>query len=141
MFLLTVIPALSSAFSAIDPVSPSGVTSHSIRWLSVPPVASFTPPVNSVSASTRAFATICRAYTLNAGSAASRKQTAFAATMCSSGPPCIPGKTDLSIALACASRHRMNPARGPRSVLCDVLVTKSATGTGLLCTPAATSPE
>ncbi len=34
--------------------------------------------------------------------------------------------------------HR--PARGPRSVLCVVVVTKSATGTGLSCRPAATRP-
>ena len=30
--------------------------------------------------------------------------------------------------------------RGPRSVLCVVVVTKSATGTGLSCSPAATRP-
>ena len=32
------------------------------------------------------------------------------------------------------------PPRGPRSVLCVVVVTKSECGTGLGCTPAATSP-
>ena len=34
----------------------------------------------------------------------------------------------------------MKPARGPRSVLCVVLVTKSACGTGSGCSFAATSP-
>ena len=32
------------------------------------------------------------------------------------------------------------PPRGPRSVLCVVVVTKSECGTGLGCSPAATSP-
>ena len=34
----------------------------------------------------------------------------------------------------------MMPPRGPRSVLCVVLVTTSPSGTGFGCTPAATSP-
>ena len=34
----------------------------------------------------------------------SRKQVAFAAIVCTSGPPCIPGKTARSTACACSSR-------------------------------------
>ena len=45
----------------------------------------------------------------------------MAATACISGPPCIIGKTALSIAAACsASRHTIMPPRGPRSTLCVV---------------------
>ena len=59
---------------------------------------------------------------------ASFKATAFAAITCISGPPCIPGKTALSIALAHSSRHNTKPPRGPRRVLCVVVVTKSGVG-------------
>ncbi len=52
----------------------------------------------------------------------------------------MPGKTALSMALACSSLHRIMPPRGPRSVLWVVVVTTSAWGTGLGCSPAATSP-
>ena len=54
----------------------------------------------------------------------------MAAITCSSGPPWVPGNTDLSIALACSAVLRMSPARGPRSVLCVVLVTTGECGTG-----------
>ena len=67
-----------------------------------------------------------------AGSAASRKQIGLGGDDVPERPPCMPGKTVLSRALACGSVQSTNPERGPRSVLCDVDVTKSATGTGLL---------
>ena len=57
--------------------------------------------------------------------------TALAATACMSGPPCINGKTALSIAAACSALHRIMPPRGPRSTLCVVNETTSAYGTGL----------
>ena len=60
--------------------------------------------------------------------------------MCISGPPWMPGNTRLLIVFPYSSLARHRPARGPRSVLCVVVVTKSATGTGLLCKPAATRP-
>ena len=47
----------------------------------------------------------------------------------------MPGNTRLLIVLPYSSWHRHRPARGPRSVLCVVVVTKSATGTGLSCKP------
>ena len=72
--------------------------------------------------------------------AAILKQEAFAAIVCISGPPCIPGKTARSTAWAYSSLQRMNPARGPASVLCVVEVTKSQCSTGFGCSPAATRP-
>src|SRR5215472_6436987 len=72
---------------------------------------------------------------------ASWKHTALAATIWTSGPPCTPGKTILSIAAAYCCFDRMMPERGPRSVLCVVDVTMSAVSQGLGCRPAATNPE
>ena len=72
----------------------------------------------------------------NSGRAASAKATALAAMTCSSGPPCSPGKTALSTALASSAEHTMAPPRGPRRVLWVVKVTTSATPTGEGCTPA-----
>ena len=60
MFLLTVIAAFPSAASATLPVSFFGRRSTSIRWVSVPPETSRSPPRCSASASALAFATICR---------------------------------------------------------------------------------
>jgi hypothetical protein len=43
-----------------------------------------------------------------------------------SGPPCIIGKADLSMAFACSALQTIAPPRGPRSTLCVVKVTTSA---------------
>src|SRR5262249_15089632 len=51
-----------------------------------------------------------------------------------------PGNTALSMAAAWAARHRIMPPRGPRSVLCVVVVTTSAMPTGDGCAPPATRP-
>ena len=59
---------------------------------------------------------------------------------CSRGPPCRPGKTALSTALASSSVQRIAPPRGPRSVLWVVKVTTSATPTGEGWTPPAMRP-
>ena len=72
------------------------------------------------------FFTTCAAYAFISGCIHSRKHTAFAATMFSSGPPCMPGNTAESSALAHFSLQSTSPPRGPRSVLCVVEVTKSA---------------
>ena len=56
------------------------------------------------------------------------------------GPPWTPGKTALLIALICSLVQTIRPPRGPRSVLCVVMVATSACGTGLGCTLAATRP-
>src|SRR5206468_556941 len=54
--------------------------------------------------------------------------------------PCVPGNTCLSTALAYSAVQRIIPPRGPRSVLCVVVVTICACGTGDGYTPPATSP-
>ena len=140
VFLFAVIPALSSAFSATLPVMPFAKTSTSIRWLSVPPETRRQPSPWSAFASAAAFATICFWYAFHSGVSASLKDTAFAAITCMSGPPCTPGNTALSISFAQLSRQRTMPPRGPRSVLCVVVVTNSQCGTGLGWRPAATRP-
>ena len=70
-----------------------------------------------------------------------RSATALAAMTCISGPPCKPGKDGL-VHLTCPGPlcEKTSPPRGPRSVLCVVVVTRSACGNGLGCCPAATSP-
>ena len=68
------------------------------------------------------------------------KATALAAMTCMSGPPCTPGKTTLSRSFAHLAWHITMPPRGPRRVLCVVVVTNSACGTGLGCSPTATIP-
>ena len=69
----------------------------------------------------------CCWYTLNSGLRASAKQIALAATTCSNGPPCAPGKIILLIFTAISSLLvRIIPPRGPLNVLCVVDVTTSA---------------
>ena len=137
---LTVICTSCSRSSASFPVIAELRRSISIRCVSVPPVRSSSPPSCSVSASASALRRICPWYSRNASVIAILKHVAFAAIVCSSGPPCMPGKTARSTACAYCSRQRMKPARGPASVLCVVEVTKSQCSTGLGCRPAATSP-
>ncbi len=45
---------------------------------------------------------------------------------CISGPPCRPGKIAELSAFSCSAFIRMTPPRGPRRVLCVVVVTTSA---------------
>ena len=59
---------------------------------------------------------------------------------CISGPPCWPGNIAELIFFAYSSLQRIIPPRAPPSVLWIVVVTTSAWGTGLGCSPAATSP-
>ena len=77
------------------PVTPSGVTSTSIRWLSVPPETSRQPLSASVVAARRS-RSCARWSSRNSGPAASFSPTALAAITCISGPPWAPGKTVLS---------------------------------------------
>ena len=49
---------------------------------------------------------------------------------CINGPPWLPGNTaELSFLASTSSRARIIPERGPRKVLCVVVVTTSANGT------------
>ncbi len=71
---------------------------------------------------------------------ASASATAIAVRVCIWGPPWRPGKTALSRFFALFSFDSRIPPLGPRRVLCVVVETMSAYGTGLLCIPATTSP-
>ena len=57
---------------------PRGVTSTSIKWLSVPPLTSLRPPASSASARAFALSMIWRPYVLNSGRRASREANRFA---------------------------------------------------------------
>ena len=67
------------------------------------PTRAGSPRSASASASADALVTIWWAYSVNDGWAASRNAIALPAMTCSSGPPCQPGNTALSIALACSA--------------------------------------
>src|SRR5947209_3087963 len=95
-FLLTVMPASSSAASASLPVIPFVVTSTSIRWVSVPPDTIRRPRFWRPVARALAFATTCCWYFLKPGESASFRATALAAMTCINGPPWRPGKTAFS---------------------------------------------
>ena len=58
----------------------------------------------------------------NSGCAASCSATAIAAVVWLCGPPCRPGKTALSSADACSAVDMIIAPRGPRRVLCVVVV-------------------
>ena len=134
------IPISSRRCSASLPVKPVLRTSTSITCVSVPPETIVKPLAINSAANTFAFLITCSAYTLNSGCNASPNATAFAAITCIKGPPWIPGNTALSIAFAYSSLHKIIPPRGPRNVLCVVVVTISAYSTGFGCKPAATRP-
>src|SRR5258708_35186488 len=98
--------------------------------MAVHPIKIGEPKCSITAAWARALATINDEFPMNSGASPSLNEPAFAAITCSSGPPCEPGKTDLSIPFACADLQRIRPPRGPRSVLWVVDVTTSACGTG-----------
>ena len=125
-FLFTVIPAFSSPLSATLPVSPFGLRSTSMRWVSVPPATSRKSKRLSSSASATAFRWIWRWYARNSSLKASLRATALAAMMCIRGPPWNPGKRFLLRTAAYSSWHMIMPPLGPRSVLWVVVVTNSA---------------
>ncbi|CAB4661309.1 unannotated protein [freshwater metagenome] len=80
------------------------------------------------------------AYDWYSGVAHSLSAIALPATADIIGPPCIPGKTALSIAAACSALVKIIPPRGPRNTLCVVNETTSAYGTGEGIALPATSP-
>ncbi len=133
-------PARSSACAAGLPAMPLLVTSISSRWLSVPPETNSKPRAASSSPSAFALVTTCCAYARKSSVAASFSATAIAAVVWLCGPPCRPGKTARSTALACSSLAISIAPRGPRRVLCVVVETTSACGIGEGCTPAAIRP-
>ena len=158
MFLLTVISADTSAFSATLPVKSGYLLrrSTSIEWLSVPPETMVKPRSIKACANTAAFFCTCFWYSLYSGCKHSPKATALAAITCSSGPPCIPGNTaessnwDIILispfgvffphGLGKSLPIMITPPRGPRKVLWVVEVTIWAYFTGLSNSPAAINP-
>ena len=120
------------AFSVALPFTPLGRRSTSIRWVSVPPVTMSRPPFISWSANAWAFLITWAWYSLNSGRSASPKATALAAMTCIRGPPWMPGKmAELTFFAIASSSVRIMPPRGPRSVLCVVVVATWACGKGL----------
>ena len=140
-FLFTVMPARSSRSSPSLPVRGVAERSTSTRWLSVPPVTRATPFAMSTSAMAAQLSTVRCWRSRNSGVRHWPNAMALPAITCISGPPCSPGNTARSMALANSSSHMMNPARGPPRVLCMVEVTTCAIPTGLGCAPPATRPE
>ena len=133
VFLLHVICAASSHFSTSFPVRPLSARSTNIKWLSVPPDTILIPRLCKPFAKAWALSMIFFPYSLKDGSNASLKQTAFAAITCIKGPPWIPGNNALLklTSFATSSLESIIPPRGPRSVLCVVVVTTCAYGIGL----------
>ena len=79
---LHVMPSESRSLAVSFPVNSSSTLrkSASNMWLSVPPVTTLTPSFVNRADTARALATTWAAYSWNSGVAASRKQTALAAT-------------------------------------------------------------
>src|SRR5256885_12266840 len=121
-FLLTVMPASSSAASASLPVIPFVVTSTSIRWVSVPPDTIRRPRFWRPVARALAFATTCCWYFLKPGESASFRATALAALTCINGPPWRPGKTALASALR--SEEHTSELQSPCNLVCRLLLEK-----------------
>ena len=140
-FLLTVMPARPSACSAALPVRPRENTSTSIRWLSVPPLTSRKPASDSRAASRAAFCTICCWYVAELGRQRFLEAHGFGRDDVHQRPALHAGEEGaIEILRELRVLQSTMPPRGPRSVLCVVVVTKSEYGTGLGCSPAATSP-
>ncbi len=133
-------PPRSSACAAVLPGTSFEVRSTRMRWLSVPPVTRSKPRSTNASASALALATIWWAYARKSSVAASFRATAIPAVVWSCGPPCNPGNTARSSALACSSVDISMAPRGPRRVLCVVVEMISAWPTGEGCAPPATNP-
>ena len=103
----------------------------------MPPVTIASPCSTRVAASARALSKHALAGRRGTPAAAPRrKRRLLPAITCISGPPCRPGKTaELIFRPISASLARIMPPRGPRSVLCVVVVTTCACGSGLGNTP------
>ena len=94
----------------------------------MPPVIRSKPRSCSAAASAFAFATIWLPYSRNSGVAASFSATPMRGDRVVVRPALQPGKTALSIASACSLLAEDHAPRGPRSVLCVVVITTSAYG-------------
>jgi len=126
-FLFTVIPDLSSAVSKFLPVIFFELRSTKKRCVSVPPDTILKPRSFKYPESAAVFFNICRWYLIKSDFIANLKAVPFAAIICISGPPWIPGNTALLTFIAISSFCvKIKPPRGPRNVLWVVDVTISA---------------
>ena len=137
-FLFTVMPALPKASSASDPRMPLGRHRPASDDCQCRRKRCGSRPLASLRRAALALVTIAPSKCGTRGAAPQPSATALAATMCTSGPPCWPGNTALSMAVARSCVEIIKPARGPRRVLCVVVVVICAWGTGEGCTPPAT---
>ena len=118
-----------------------GDRSTSIRWLSVPPETSRKPALAQTLGQGLRVRDDLPAVVLElrlAWPPGSRRP--WRRSCASAGRPGCRGRPAGRCLSANSSRQRIKPLRGPRRVLCVVVVTKSAYGTGLGWQPAATSP-
>ena len=99
--------------------------SSTIMWLSVPPVTSVAPRSRSPCASALALASTSRQWTRKSVLQRLLERHRDAGDGVHVRAALEPGNTALSMVFACCSRHSTMPPRGPRSVLCVVVVTMS----------------
>ena len=143
VFLFSVMPASSSVVWATLPVSSAsnGRRSTTIRWLSVPPDTSRKPSAASASASADALAHDLVGVLLKDGCGGLAERHRLAGDDVLERPALPAGEHRLVDRLRRARPcDRMQPPRGPRSVLCVVNVTTSAYGTGSGCGAAGDQP-
>mmetsp|Transcript_11672 Transcript_11672/g.31364 ORF Transcript_11672/g.31364 Transcript_11672/m.31364 type:complete len:203 (+) Transcript_11672:113-721(+) len=112
--------------SIFDPVRLSERKSHNARWLSVPSVAMRQPFSARRAAKAWQLETTSSQYRLNSGVDTSPSCTAMAPMVALCGPPCSAGNTASSTRLWNSLRQNIMPPRGPRRLLCVVVVTTSA---------------
>ena len=140
-FLLQVMCARPNAFSVALPLTPLGRRSTSRRCVSVPWVTVSKPPLINSSDRAWAFLITCLMYVLKEGCSASPKATALAAITCIKGPPWMPGNmAELNFLASASSFVKIMPPRGPRRVLCVVVVATWQCGKGDGYSPAAMRP-
>ena len=142
----TVMPTSCSRSSACLPSSSESRRSTSTRWTSVPPVSTVTPAAprpsqQPVGEDLRAGEGPLAGARGTSGSAASLKRHRLGRDHVLERAALLAGEHGRVDLLRELRRwHRMTPPRGPPSVLCVVVVTTWACGTGVGCRPAATRP-
>ena len=121
---------------------PSGVTSTSIRWLSVPPLTSFRPPASQRFGQRLGVVDDLLGVLLELGLQRFAEADRLAGDDVHQRPALDAGEDAAVDRLARTLRwHEAQARRAGRGASCAwCVVTKSATGTGLSCKPAATRP-
>ncbi len=133
-FLLTVMPISSRYASTAFPVRPLTETSTSSRWVSVPPPTRRRPAAHELLGHGARVVDDLLLIALETRAAALRRRRRPWRRWCASaGRLEYRGRRSCRSAAPTSCVQRMMPPRGPRSVLCVVDVTKSATATGDGC--------